>query len=95
MNLFFELLQVAIGNRSSLSRTSSANELTELFALSKKQALTAIAMEGITRLNPASDYGASLGIDEITYLKWLGLMAKTSQRNKEMTAACAELFLYC
>lgn len=89
--LFFEFLQVAIGNRKELSHIPSAEEWKELFELSNKQALTAIAFAGVTRLNPGSDFGANIGIPEVVYLKWLGLTAKVAQRNKEMTAACAEL----
>jgi acyl-CoA-binding protein len=48
--LFFELLQAAIGNRKTLSKNPSADEWKELFALSKKQALTAIAFTGVTKL---------------------------------------------
>lgn len=90
-DLFFQLLQVAVGNRNTLDRTPSAKEWKELFDLSKKQALTAIAFQGVTRLNVASDYGASLGIPEVVYLKWLGLTAKVVQRNKELNAECAKV----
>lgn len=89
--IFFELLQVAIGNRKELSRTPSADEWKELFELSKKQALTAVAMAGVTKLNRASDYGASLGIPEMVYLKWLGMTAKVAQRNRQVSEACVEL----
>lgn len=87
--LFFELLQIAISNRETLSVTPTKEQWAELFALSKKQALVAISMAGVTRLihskssgTRASDYGKSIGIDEMTYLKWLGLTAKVAQRNK-------------
>lgn len=90
-DLFFELLQVAIGNRKELSRIPSAEEWKELFALSKKQALTAVAMVAVSKLNCVSDYGASLGIPEVVYLKWLGLTAKVAQRNRQVTEACVEL----
>lgn len=68
-DLFFEILQVAVGNRSSLSFTPSAEQWAEVFALSKKQALVAVAFRGVCLLNCSSDYGASLGIPEVTYLK--------------------------
>jgi len=48
--LFFELLQVAVGTRQSLSIAPSADQWAELFELSKKQALTAIAFTGIKTL---------------------------------------------
>ena len=63
--------------------------------MSKKQALTAIAFVGVTKLKDASssadDFGSSIGMDEVTYLKWLGLTAKVAQRNKEVSTACVEL----
>lgn len=90
-SIFYQLIQVAIGNRKALSMTPSADEWKELFALSKKQALTAIAMRGVTKLNTASDYGKSIGIDEVTYLQWLGLTAKIAQCNKVLNEQCREL----
>lgn len=67
----------------------------EVFDMAKKQALTAIAFAGINRIKEANVeqdvFGASLGIDEISYLKWLGLTAKVAQRNKEVTSACMSL----
>lgn len=87
-SLFFELLQVAIGNKQGLSHIPSQKEWKELFDMAKKQSLVAIAFVGVTKLNPGSDYGASLGMDEMTYLKWLGLVAKTQQKNKEMCGLC-------
>jgi len=87
--LFFELLQVAIGTRKTLScmvgehgrTTPSAEQWAELFALSKKQTLVAICFQGLFFLNRSlgdDDFGASLGIDEIIYLKWLELTARTA-----------------
>lgn len=56
--------------------------------MAKKQSLVAIAFAGVTKLNPGNDFGASLGMDEMTYLKWLGLVAKIQQKNKEMCGLC-------
>lgn len=67
--LFFQLLQVAIGTRDSLDRLPTSEEWVLLFDMSKKQALTAVAFTGVTRLSEASDFGASLGIPEVIYLK--------------------------
>lgn len=96
-NFFFELLQVAIGTRQSLSFAPSASQWSELFAMSKKHALVAIAFHGLSLLKGrscnADDFGASIGIDEITYLKWLGLTAKVAQRNKQLNEVCAKVCL--
>ncbi len=89
--LFYQLLQVAIGNRKTMAAVPSKEQWLELFAIAKKHALVAVAFAGVTKLNTASDYGSSLGIDEKIYLKWLGVVAMTQQRNKEITAACSEL----
>ena len=94
-SLFFELLQITIGTRQSLSITPSAKQWAELFALSKKQALVAVAFHGMSllkvRTNEVNDCRRSLGIDEMTYLKWLGLTAKVAQRNKVMNEECVKL----
>lgn len=89
--LFFELIQIAIGNRKELRHIPSIKEWQELFDMAKKQALTAIAFMGVTKLTPVSDFGTSLGIPEEVYLKWLGLTAKVAQRNKELNAECAKV----
>lgn len=89
--LFFELLQVAIGTRKEFLHVPTEAEWRQLFDQSKKQALVAVAFTGVTRLNNASDYGKSLGLDEMTYLNWLGLTAKIAQRNKELNEECAKV----
>ena len=89
------MLQVAIGTRQSLSIAPSAKQWSELFELSKKHALVAIAFHGLSLLKDrncnADDFGASIGMDEMTYLKWLGLTAKVAQRNKELNEECAKV----
>lgn len=92
---FFELLQVAIGTRQSLSSTPSANEWAELFAISKKQALVAVAFHGLSilkeRNSGINNFGSSLGIDMMTYTKWLSVTAKVAERNKQINEECLKL----
>ena len=47
---FFELLQVAIGNRDSLSTTLSPDEWEQLYVIAKEQTLTGIAFAALERL---------------------------------------------
>lgn len=97
--LFFELLQVAIGTRQSLSVKPTSREWALLFEMAKKQALVAIAFAGVKTLSSSplngegsnNDFGKRIGIDEMTYLKWLGLTAKVAQKNKALSEACASL----
>ena len=49
-DIFFELLQVAIGNRQGLSRVPTPEEWEEIYEMSKKQSLTGIAFAGVERL---------------------------------------------
>ncbi len=49
-DLFFELLQVVIGNRQSLSRVPTPEEWEEIYEMSKKQSLAGIAFAGVERL---------------------------------------------
>ena len=48
--LFFELLQIAIGNREKLSHAPTTEEWRELYALAQKQALVGIAFRGVEQL---------------------------------------------
>ena len=48
--LFFELLQVAIGNRKMLTHTPTAEEWSELYTLAQRQTLVGIAFRGVEQL---------------------------------------------
>ena len=76
-SLFFELLQVAIGNRATLTVMPTSREWTLLFEMSKKQSLVAIAFRGVAILKNKSaennGLGSPLCITDVDYLEWLGL----------------------
>ena len=48
--VFFELMQVAIGTRKALTVKPTSREWALLFEMAKKQALTAVAFAGVNRL---------------------------------------------
>ena len=83
-NLFFELIQVAIGTRNCLSHTpihstSSGqvlDEWGELYAMAKKQSLVGICFAGVQRLKPSE----TLELSEPLRLHWMGMVAKIQQR---------------
>lgn len=49
VDLFYELIQVAVGNRSSLSRVPTAAEWGELYNLATRQALTGVCFVGLQK----------------------------------------------
>ena len=97
--LLFELLQIAIGNRKTLSIVPTSAQWAELFDLCKKQALVAVAFIGVKNSfdsalhteNFEVSSEPTLGMGELLYLKWLGMTAKVTQRNKVVTTSCAKL----
>ena len=50
MQLFYELIQVAVGSREALSHIPTSGEWSDLFAASQKQSLVGIAFQGLTKL---------------------------------------------
>lgn len=88
--LFFELLQVAIGKLICLSRTPSEDEWKELYEIAKKQSLVGVCFAGVQRLvnSESENY---CGMPEMLYLTWMGMAAKIQQRNEVVNRQCVEL----
>lgn len=84
--LFFELIQVALGTRICLSHTPSADECGELYAIAKKQSLVGICFAGVQRLKQQKQEPPKM-----LYLKWMGMAAKIQQRNEVVNDQCVEL----
>ena len=84
-NLFFELIQVAIGTRICLSHTPSADEWGELYAMAKKQSLVGVCFAGVHRLQEQQQASTSTSSAqaEMLYLRWLGMAAKIQQMSEE------------
>ena len=86
--LFFELLQVAIGNRPSLSIIPDEEQWKELFALAKKQALVGICYAGILKL-PKEQMPSQMFL-----LKWVGLATKIKEKNTYLNERCKEVCIH-
>lgn len=90
--LFFELIQVALGNRESLSRLPLANEWDELFEEAKKQSLVGVCFLALQRLGADADEGyARIGISEDTYFTWMGVTGKIQVQNELVNQQCERL----
>ena len=85
--LFVDLIQVALGNRNSLSHNPSAKEWEELFRLAESQALWGICFAGVKRLQEAQK-----GMPASLFMQWLGIAAKIQQRNEDMDKKSAEVW---
>lgn len=83
--LFFELLQVALGNREKLSRVPSAQEWYELYVEAERQAITGILLHGIEKL-PTEQRPSRAFL-----LQWIGVGQMIEQRNQLLDARCVQL----
>ena len=83
--LFFELLQVALGNRARLSYAPSDKEWSDLYYESERQAVIGILLNGIERLpveqRPMQDI----------LLQWIGDGQMIEQQNHVMDERCLDI----
>lgn len=86
MNLFFELLQVAVGVRKCLSHTPSAKEWQKLYYMAEKQAVVGVCFSAVKRL----EHEGQIPPPEL-YIQWLAVAAQIQQRNVVMNRRCAEM----
>lgn len=85
MNLFFELLQVAVGTRERLSCCPDAAEWNRIQDLAVKQTLVGVLMDGLDRL-PAEQRPPKSFL-----LKWIGLTQYIEQQNAVMDIRTREV----
>lgn len=88
--LFFELLQIVVGTRQSLSRIPSVKGWQRLYEMATKQSLVGVCFAGVQQLCD-SDSENYCGMTEMQYLMWMGMAAKIQQRNHNVDARCVEL----
>ena len=87
-DLFFELLQVAIGNRQSLSRVPTPEEWEEIYEMSKKQSVAGIAFAGVERL-PQEQMPPGRRIRQ-----WAVKAEKTREHNAKVSEDCRVISRY-
>lgn len=86
-NLFFELIQVTIGRRNSLSRVPSSEAWNLLFNISVKQAVAGVCFCGLQRL-PANQLSE---LPKRLMMQWFALAEGIKKRNVQMNNLCVEL----
>ena len=84
--LSFELLQVAVGNRKSLSVSVADADWHRLFEFCKKQALIGVGFTAVEKLH-------SMGVvcPAALRMQWMALALQIEKRNEKITKQCAEL----
>ena len=85
-DLFFEILQVAVGNRKSLSVGISEDDWHRLFEFCKKQALIGVGFTAVEKLH-------ILGVECPANLrmKWMALALQIEKRNVLLNEQCRQL----
>ena len=86
MELFYELVQIALGQRETLSHKPSDNEWGELFTWSQKQAVSGvvlIALDKLTRQRQKPPMNL--------LLEWIGLSEQIKVQNQLLNKRCGEI----
>lgn len=82
--LFFELLQVALGNRRCLSKMPSSKEWIALYEESEKQSIVGVMLDGLERLSDAARPPQEI------LLQWIGMAQMAEQDTKRIKEASEE-----
>ena len=84
--LFFEFLQVAIGNRESLSCELSDNEWQDIFLLLKKHALLGVGFTAVERL-----HAKGVVCPAQLRLQWYALVVQIERKNEQLNGLCKKV----
>lgn len=84
--LFFELIQVALGQKESLTKNPSEQEWEAMFDMAKKQAVVGIAF---LSLNKLAEIGQKPPLPLL--YEWIGLSEQIKARNKLVNSRCIEI----
>ena len=86
MTLFYELIQVALGNRAVLSKTPSDEEWERLYILCQQQAVTGVTFDALNKLN-----GQGLKPPKKLLYQWIGNAEQIKARNLLVNKRCGEV----
>ena len=86
MTLFYELIQVALGNRTVLSRTPSEAEWYDLYNMCQKQSVVGVAFDALECLNEQRQKPPL----DLLY-QWIGDAEQIKQQNLRVNKRCVEI----
>lgn len=84
--LFIELIQVALGNRKLLSRSSSDEEWKAIFEIAQKQAVAVVVFDALEGLNQNGQK-----IPTTLLYEWIGLAEQIKQQNLVANKRCKDI----
>lgn len=85
-DLFFELIRLSVGKGEGLHRTPTAEEWTAMYELAKKQSVLGVTFAAVKRLPK------EMWPPRPLFLKWMGAVVATQERNKKLNKRCDELY---
>ncbi len=88
--LFFQLIQVALGLRKDFPSTLTADEWRGLYDTAKKQAMLGICFAGVQEICD-SDMEEYCGMSEDLYYKWMGMVARICEKNELLYGNCHKI----
>lgn len=88
MSLFVELIQIALGTRTVLSRIPSENEWQQIYEIAAKQSLVGVVLSGIEVIRAKN---AELSVPRVLLLQWIGEVQVIEQQNKKLNEAAEHL----
>jgi len=88
MSLFVELIQIALGTRTVLSRIPSENEWQRIYETAAKQSLVGVVLSGIEVIRAKN---AELSVPKMLLLQWIGEVQMIEQQNKKLNEAAGHL----
>ena len=88
-DLFFELIQITLGNRDKFSTMPSEKEWEQLYMLATKQSLTSVFLEGVNRIK---NNNPDVNLNQSLVLEWIGVGLQTEAYNKVQNKRAKELY---
>lgn len=85
-SIFIELLQVALGSRTELTRMPSDVEWKELFATAQKQAVAALILPVVDSMT-----AKGLRLPQQIVIEWIGISEQTVANNKVVNQRCLDI----
>ena len=86
MLLFYDLLQVALGEKDNLSYTPSIDEWEELFITSQKQTVTGFTFDALDKLSRNGQKTPA-----VLLFDWIAISEQIRQQNKLLNSRIVEL----